>query len=152
MAAPPQYTEVPPSMDEKIHDQSRIVPMPSMPWVVQRTSVTVESTPLYDDHRSGSDVVSISSSTNSNEKRGVRSMLSRIGPRQARGSIDCGSMSDQPFDSIAYGTEVTIEGGNPKLQRLEMKGLEQAASMKRWTGNGKSAEAWGKLVKVYTQV
>lgn len=29
-----------------------------------------------------------------------------------------------------------------------MKGLEQAASMKRWAGEGKPAEAWGKLIKV----
>ena len=31
-----------------------------------------------------------------------------------------------------------------------MRGLEQAASMKRWTGNGRPAEAWGKLIKVNT--
>lgn len=34
------------------------------------------------------------------------------------------------------------------LPRQEMKGLEQAASVMRWPGGGKPAQAWGKLKKV----
>ena len=143
MAAPPPiYTETTAQIDNKAdapksHSHS--------PWVVQRTSVTVESTPLYDDHRS--DVVSMTSSTRSNEKRAIRKVLTRLGKGQCAESKE-EEKSIYDGDSFIFGTQVLIEGGNPKRYRLEMKGLEQAASMKRWEGDGKPAEAWGKLMKV----
>ncbi|KAL9633002.1 MAG: hypothetical protein Q9204_003576 [Flavoplaca sp. TL-2023a] len=57
-----------------------------------------------------------------------------------------------PFDPQPFGTTVSIEAAQPTRineQKMQaMKGLEQAASMKRWAGDGKPAEAWGKLIKV----
>ncbi|KAL8883172.1 MAG: hypothetical protein Q9192_007391, partial [Flavoplaca navasiana] len=56
-----------------------------------------------------------------------------------------------PLDPQPFGTTVSIEAAQPTRtieQKMQvMKGLEQAASMKRWAGDGKPAEAWGKLIK-----
>lgn len=145
--APPEYAAATAQSDEKV---SKSEFYSHSPWVLQRTSVTVESTPLYDDHRS--DVVSMTSSTRSNEKSAVRKVLEKLGSNQNTDQFrDERSICDEE-ESFAFGTQVLIEGGNPKRQRLEMKGLEQAASMKRWTGDGKPAEAWGKLIKVISHL
>ena len=60
----------------------------------------------------------------------------------------------QPYDSVRFGTTVSIEAGHPTgsqtQRRYEMRGLEQAASVKRFAGSGSPAEAWGKLMKVST--
>lgn len=140
---PPKYTKAAAQADEKITDTQ---PYRHSPWVVQRTSVMVESTPLYDDHRS--DVVSMTSSTRSTEKRAIRKVLRRLGNGHSAEQLDDEKSIYDQGDASTFGTQVLIEGGNPKRQRIEMKGLEQAASMKRWIGAGKLAEAWGKLVKV----
>ena len=58
----------------------------------------------------------------------------------------------QGFESSQLGTRVTIEATRPirsqAERRIELKGLQEAASAKRWTGSGRPGEAWGKLIKV----
>ena len=111
--------------------------------------------PSRDDQSSGR--VSICS-TVQDEHRG-RSLFNRYNNRQSeeRSSIrssDWWSSDDlaKPIEPLPFGTTISIEAAQPVKaleQKLhEMKGLEQAASMKRWAGTGHPADAWGKLMKV----
>ena len=52
------------------------------------------------------------------------------------------SVENPPYDSVQLGTVVSIEASHP------LKGLKQAAIMKRLIGDGRPAEMWGKLIKV----
>ncbi|KAL6714790.1 hypothetical protein ACLMJK_007050 [Lecanora helva] len=120
------------------------------PWLLKKTSVHVESTPsnVLDDNLSGH--VSIST-TRSDEKRPTRNLLSKIGRQPTSDKIheDGISISDSHEASL-FGTTVSIEAARPRklpTKQREMKGLEQAASVKRWAGDGKPAEPWGKLIK-----
>ena len=58
----------------------------------------------------------------------------------------------QTYDAIPFGTTVSIEAAQPvkarEQQLHELKGLQKAASMKRWAGEGRPADVWGKLIKV----
>ena len=128
-------------------------------WLLRRTSFTIESTPAAADNNSDnlSDQHSITSSARSEEKRRLRNVISRFAklgdevPDDGRRSRSSEGTA-QPYDGERFGTTVSIEVGHnarPRTQRRhEMKGLEEAASMKRWTGSGKPADAWGKLAKV----
>ena len=151
---PPQYTE------KKSQTKSRIIEPQSYgnaSWLLRRTSFTIESTPIDDgkvpDHI---DRVSMTSSARSDEKTRLRNVLARLGNKQAEENLtDTRSIdtTSGPFDaSSQYGTTVSIEAGQPSKPRTqrhhEMKGLEQAASMVRWNGAGRPADAWGKLAKV----
>ena len=151
---PPQYSEI------NLQAKSRIVEPQSSGnegWLVRRTSFTIESTPAYNDRAvENLDQVSLTSSAKSDGKRSLRNVLSKWGINQANEKpVDGRSVetTSAPFDaSSQYGTTVSIEAGStpkPRTQRVhEMKGLEQAASMFRWDGSGRPANAWGKLAKV----
>lgn len=97
-------------------------------------------------------------STIREESRG-RSIRDTIGNRHSNEQSSIHSSAWRSSDDLAtsfdpqpFGTTVSIEAtqpvkaNEPKLHK--MQGLEQAASMKRWAGEGKPAEAWGKLIKV----
>ena len=150
--SPPCYTEkrispVPntnPKANEDVNYTHR-------PWLLKKTSVHVESTPSNVLEDNLSDHSSITT-TRSDEKRAVRNLLSRFG-RQTSGDErpdDRASVADSHETSL-FGTTVSIEAGHSKrsqTKQRELKGLEEAASVKRWVGDGKPAEAWGKLAKV----
>ena len=130
-------------------------------FLLKKTEISVESE-VVESLSNGrfSDQASISSSRD--EKRG-RSIFGKSNDSQCddRSSIHSGAWRSSEdlaknFDSLSFGTTVSIEAA-PAVkaceQRLhEMRGLEQAASMKRWAGDGKPAEAWGKLSKVSRMV
>ena len=152
---PPHYNERTGSPaaygDRKINDEANYI---HGPWLLKKTSVHVESTPsnVLDDNLSGH--VSIST-TKSDEKRAVRNLLSRFGrqPSSDQYHDDRISVADS-HETSGFGTTVSIEAAKPRkltTRQREMKGLEQAASVKRWAGGGKPAEPWGKLVKVNLQ-
>lgn len=92
------------------------------------------------------------------EKRG-RSMLGKFGSRHSDEQSSLHSSIQQSsedlntiFDPSFFATTVSIQAAKPAKayeQKLhEMRGLKQAASVRRWAGGGKPAEAWGKLMKV----
>ncbi len=150
----PQYAE------KKMQTKSKVVEPQNYgngSWLVRRTSFTVESTPINDNRvPEQTDSVSSMSSVKSDEKRRLRNVLSKWSNRQAEENHGDGKSFENksdPFEaSSQYGTTVSIEAGSsskPRVERHhEMKGLEQAASMLRWPGAGRPADAWGKLAKV----
>ena len=153
LPSPPQYTEATQQRDEKVFDNSTYS---HSPWLLRRTSIHVESThnEAWQDDRSSHQETAPSIRSN-DEKKALRNLLTRFGNKPAEDQSEDGrSQRDlgQLHDSSDFGTRVFIEAGQPpKVQtreRHEMKGLEQAASVKRWPGNGKLAEPWGKLAKV----
>jgi hypothetical protein len=157
---PPEYSAVPnrksnltPKVDDSKHYSHA-------PWLLRRTSVHVESAPAEFMDDQASEVMSIST-TRSDEKP-VKRLLNGILSRNPEDFHDDNS-SIAPSshaadisvnDSSIYGTTVSIEAGKPqvtysKQSRLrELKNLEQAASVRHWTGAGRPAEVWGKLLKV----
>ena len=121
------------------------------PWLVRRTSIHVESTSVnsFDDRSSQR----TSLSPSSQEQKGpLRSLFAKGGNNQSEGSRENVRALKQPFEPSQLGTQVTIEATRPirshAERRIELKGLQEAASAKRWTGNGRPGEAWGKLIKV----
>ena len=154
---PPQYTEAIAQRDVKGADDSKFS---YSPWLVRRTSIHVESTPneaLQDgnsSHRETTPSITASSVRSNDEKRALRTLLTRFGNTSAEDrSGDGRSLPDvrQPRESSNFGTSVFIEASQPSKvyarERHELKGLEQAASVKRWPGDGSPAEPWGKLAK-----
>lgn len=150
---PPQYAEATAQRDVKVVDNSKYS---HSPWLLRRTSIHVESTPneaWQDD--SSSHRVTAPSIRSTDEKKALRNLLTKFGNKSAEDQSEDPRIDrdmGQPHDSSDFGTRVFIEAAQPlKLQTRErhiMKGLEQAASMKRWPGNGNPAEPWGKLAKV----
>ena len=131
------------------------------PWLLRRTSIHVETTQneAWQDDSSSSHRGIAPSLKSNDEKKALRSLLTKFGNRAAEEQSDDGrSFRDlsQPHDSSDFGTRVFIEAAQPAKIRSwehhEMKGLEQAASVKRWSGSGEPAEPWGKLAKVYLGV
>ena len=124
-------------------------------FLLKKTEVSIESAPAepFSDDQS-SDRASTCSTTRT-EKSRLRNLL---GPHTNRESEESSSIwrssedLNQPFETIQFGTTVSIEAAQPvkarEQQLHEMKGLQQAASMRRWAGEGRPAEAWGKLMKV----
>lgn len=107
-----------------------------------------------DDH--SSDGASFCSTVR--DERPGRNILGKINSRLSAEqssihSSDWRSSEDltKSLDPLPLGTTVCIEAAPPvkvSEQKLhEMKGLEQAASLKRWAGEGRPADAWGKLMK-----
>lgn len=150
---PPQYTETTAQSDVKAVDNSNYS---HSPWLLRRTSIHVESTPneAWQDDSSSHRETAPSISSN-DEKKALRNLSTRFGNKPGEDHIEDGRTyrsGGQPQDSSDFGTKVIIEAAQPlKIQtreRHEMKGLEQAASVKRWPGNGNPAEPWGKLAKV----
>ena len=150
---PPQYTEAIAQRDVKVVDDPHYG---HSPWLLRRTSIHVESTPneaWQDDnsfHRESAPSVK-----SNDEKKALRNVLARFGSKPAEDRIEDGRTSrdvGRPQDSCDFGTRVVIEAAqtvNVRIrERHAMKGLEQAASVKRWPGNGKPSEPWGKLAKV----
>ena len=153
LPSPPHYTEATAPRDEKVFDNSTYS---HSPWLLRRTSIHVESThnEAWQDDSSSHHGTAPSVRSN-DEKKALRNLLTKFGNKPAEDQSEDGkSQRDlgQFHDSSDFGTRVFIEAGQPsKVQtrrRHEMKGLEQAASVKRWPGHGKPAEPWGKLAKV----
>lgn len=150
--SPPSYDETKaspiPSTEAKAHDDAN---SKHAPWLLRRTSVHVESRPsnVLEDNLSAN--LSIPT-TKSDKKRAVRNLLSRFGRQPSKDLYrDDGVSVADSHETSLYGTTVSIEAAQPRKtssRQREMRGLEQAASVKRWAGNGKPAEAWGKLLKV----
>ena len=150
---PPQYTEAIAQRDVKGGDDSNYS---YSPWLLRRTSIHVESTPneaLQDGNSSHRETTP--SVRSNDEKKALRSLLTKFANISAEDpSGDGRSIPDvrQPRDSSNFGTSVFIEASRPPKvytrERHELKGLEQAASVKRWPGDGSPAEPWGKLAKV----
>lgn len=150
---PPGYTETTAQKDVKGVENSDYS---YSPWLLRRTSIHVESTPneaWKDDNSSHRELAP--SIRSDDEKKAMRSLLTKVGNRAAEDHSEDGRRYmdvGQPHDSSDFGSSVLIEAAQPlKVQirkRHEMKGLEQAASVKRWPGNGNPAEPWGKLAKV----
>ena len=150
---PPKYAEATAQRDVKSGDNSDYA---HSPWLLRRTSIHVESTrneAWQDDNSShGETAPSVKSN---DEKKALRNLLNRFGNKTAEDQSEDGrSLRDlgQLHESSDFGTRVFIEAAQPPKsqtwERHEMKGLEQAASVKRWPGNGNAAEPWGKLAKV----
>ena len=153
---PPQYTEATAQTDVKVVDDSNYS---HSPWLLRRTSIHVESTPneALQDHNSSHREFAPSIKSNE-EKKALRNLLTRFGNKAAEDQSDDGRINGDTGrnDSAEFGTTVLIEAAQPpKVQTRErhlMKGLEQAASVKRWPGNGSPAEPWGKLAKVKSYI
>lgn len=149
---PPQYTETTAQTDVKVVDDSNYS---HSPWLLRRTSIHVESTPneALQDHNTSHREIAPSIKSNE-EKKALRNLLTKFGNKAAEDQSDDGRINGDvgQIDSANYGTTVLIEAAQPpKAQTRErhlMKGLEQAASVKRWPGHGNPAEPWGKLAKV----
>lgn len=151
---PPQYTEATAQRDAKYVDISS---SSNSAWLLRRTSIHVESTPneAWQDDNSSRQEITPSIRSN-DEKKALRTLLTKFPNKAAEGQSEDGRTNwddGQPHDSGDFGTRVVIEAAQPpkfqKRKRHEMKGLEQAASMKRWPCNGNPAEPWGKLAKVF---
>ncbi|KAL8670472.1 MAG: hypothetical protein Q9168_004996 [Polycauliona sp. 1 TL-2023] len=127
-------------------------------FLLKKTEISVHSEPAapsIDDQ--SSDRASIASTVR--DERRVRSIHTTFSSRPSDDQDSCHSslwrssedLPKLPFDPQPFGTTVSIEAAQPTKayeQKLQvMKGLEQAASVKRWAGNGKPAEVWGKLIK-----
>ena len=150
---PPHYTEAAAPGDEKVIYKHNFG---HSPWLLRRTSIHVESTQneAWQDDNSSHQEIAPSIRSN-DEKKALRNLLTRFGNRSGEDQSEHGrTLLDlgQLHDSSDFGTRVFIEAAQPpKAQawkRHEMKGLEQAASVKRWPGNGSPPEPWGKLAKV----
>lgn len=150
---PPQYTEAIAQRDVKVVDDPNYS---HSPWLLRRTSIHVESTPneAWQDDNSSHREIAPSIKSN-DEKKALRNLLTRFGNKPAEDQSEDGRTSrdaGQHQDSCDFGTRVVIEAAQPVKVRIRerhaMKGLEQAASVKRWPGNGNPSEPWGKLAKV----
>ena len=145
---PPRYSESTAHRDKRVSDSSNLG---HGPWLVRRTSIHVESTSAAQLGDCSSQPTSISTSKHE-PKRPLRNLFAKGANTQPEGYNESAGTTMQPFDSMQLGTQVTIEATRPSRsqaeRRIELKGLQEAASAKRWTGNGKPGEAWGKLMKV----
>ena len=149
---PPQYTEATAQTDVKVVDE---LDYSHSPWLLRRTSIHVESTPngAWQDNNSSHRETAPSIKSN-DEKKALRNLLTKFANKAADDQNDEDKFTGDVgrHESSDFGTTVLIEAAQPpKVQRRErhqMKGLEQAASVKRWPGNGNPAEPWGKLAKV----
>ena len=156
LPTPPPY-EAPTPRDIKAADDTDYS---HSPWLLRRTSIHVETTQNEAWQDDSSSHRGIAPSLKSNdEKKALRNLLTKFGNKTAEEkSDDSRSFRDlsQPHDSSDFGTRVFIEAAQPAKVRTwehhEMKGLQQAASVKRWAGSGELAEPWGKLAKVYLGV
>ncbi len=150
---PPRYTEAPAQRDVKTANDLHYS---HSPWLLRRTSIHVESTQnraWQDDNSSHQENAPFVKSND--EKKALRSLLTRFNNKPGEDqSVNGRNHPDlgQLHESSDFGTRVFIEAAQPlkvnTWERHEMKGLEQAASVKRWPGNGKPEEPWGKLPKV----
>ncbi|KAL8906087.1 MAG: hypothetical protein Q9171_006409 [Xanthocarpia ochracea] len=126
-------------------------------FLLKKTEVSIHSEPAapFSDEQSSDQASTYS--TVQDEIRG-RSTRDTISMRHSEEQSSIHSSVWQSSDDLAkaidprpFGTTVSIEAAQPvkaHVQKLhEMKGLEQAASVKRWAGDGTAAEVWGKLSK-----
>lgn len=161
---PPQYAEATSPRSSKISDHSQrsskatteIINFSNGPWLLRRTSIVVETEPSDVFSNDGklsrlpSTAARLKDAKGDPRKPEVRQNGHKLGQeRLSHGRTPW--HTSQPFDT-GFGVKVFIEAGKPKQgksqRQHDMKGLEQAASMKRWPGGGRSGEAWGKLAKV----
>lgn len=153
---PPRYETIE-ERDVKVVDNSDYS---HSPWLLRRTSIHVESThnEAWQDDSSSHRETAPSLRSNP-EKKALRNLLNGFGIKpvddQSEDGRSCRELG-QLQDPSDFGTRVFIEAAQPaKVQKWEyheMKGLEQAASVKRWPGSGNLAEPWGKLAKVSSYV
>ena len=164
-SAPPDYTDVAPIKSSNGNDKDRSskasahqLNLNAGPWLLRRTSIHVssEAAEPFDNDKESISQLSIATSKRSDKESGLRRKLFKQGHVRNQESVgDARSASTwqhtEAFDT-GFGTKVSIEAGRPNKNNAErhydMKGLEQAASVKRWGGGGKPGEAWGKLQKV----
>ena len=155
---PPQYEAASPRISaqlQKVVKATESVNLTSGPWLVRRTSIVIEShssqTTADDQSVSG---VSSTGTRHEDEVGGIsagifRRAISRQDSMDSRRAPPWHAC--KPFDT-GFGTSVLIEAGKPRRakteRQMDMKGLEQAASVKRWPGGGRPGEAWGKLTRV----
>jgi len=149
MSLPPQYAESTPAsqVDIKIPDHPYVGP------IERRTSILVESSAAETPFSSSDN---LSTKSRGDEKSTLRNLLNRLGKGQIEEERGNGPRTIEDicsaFHLAQFGTKVSIEASYPistHMQRQHvMRGLEQAASVKRWPGAGKPPEAWGKLTKV----
>ena len=131
MSHPPQYVESTPGTDSKDSKLAEPSGYGNAPWLLKRTSITVETTSWRDE------ASSTYSGTRADEKGAIRNLITtRFWSKEYDLLDDEKSVENPPYDSVQFGTIVSIEASHPLQQRHEMKGLEQAASMKRWIGDG----------------
>lgn len=149
---PPRYSEIISHRDSKGKEPPNYS---HPPWLLRRTSIHVESTPANFSDDTASEHTTISSGTRNDERRTTRHLLSKVGRKHtedATGRDDASSIADSKMsEHTLYGTTVSIEASQPRTmisKQREMKGLEDAASMKRWSGTAQPGEAWGKLIRV----
>ena len=165
---PPEYTTVNPLTSPRGGDKDRGSKAPAnqhkhsnSAWLLRRTSIQVSSEPAepFDNDRESVSQLSTATTKRSLENDGgFRKKLFRQGQGHTKNAESIGEVRSaeswqrtEAFDT-GFGTKVCIEAGHPRKEKSErqydMKGLEQAASVKRWGGGGKPGEAWGKLQKV----
>ena len=127
-------------------------------FLLKKTEVSIHSEPAapFSDDQSSDQASTYSTVQDEIRGRSTRDAISRRHSEEQtsiHGSVWQSSDDlTNAIDPRPFGTTVSIEAAQPVkayVQKLhEMKGLEQAASMKRWAGEGRPAEAWGKLSKV----
>ena len=143
---PPQYSESNTASDSKNDDHWK---QGHTPWLVQRTSIVVETSAATADSAS-SLRESTSPSRSTDQRNGIRGIFRRDDRQE---SLRSGSNSQRhAIHDGQLGTQVTIEANQPirstAERRIELKGLEQAASTRRWPGSARAPEPWGKLKAV----
>lgn len=166
--APPDYTDIASikskSSNRNVKDRNSkgnadTLNSAASPWLVRRTSIHVssEAAEPFDNDKESISQTSTATSRWSDKDGGLRNRLFKYGHGRNQESIG-NTSSKSPWQQTdtssdtGFGTTVSIEAvrvNKTKAQRrYDMKGLEQAASVKRWAGGGRPGEAWGKLQKV----
>lgn len=128
------------------------------PWLLRRTSIHVssEAAEPFDNDKESTSRMSIATSKRSEKEGGLRKRLFKQSQPKHQGSVGdvstTSSWEHTETSDSGFGTKVSIQAGQPGRTKAErhydMKGLEQATNVKRWSGSGKPGEAWGKLQKV----
>ncbi|KAL9099665.1 MAG: hypothetical protein Q9163_004866 [Psora crenata] len=144
---PPRYSEPTTHRDNKASEARN---NSHGPWLVRRTSIHIESVSAVELDVMASQRTSVSPS--SHDQRGsLRNLFAKGGNTQPDVPREITEALRQPFEPNQLGTKVTIEATRPIRtqadRRIELKGLQEAASAKRWAGTGRPGEAWGKLIR-----
>ena len=161
----PQYTDVASLAGSDRSDNDRSskagtepLNLNTSPWLLRRTSIHVssEAAEPFDNDKESTSQMSIATSKRSEKEGGLRKRLFKHSQPKHQASVGdvstTSSWQHTETSDSGFGTKVSIQAGQPGRTKAErhydMKGLEQAANVKRWSGSGKPGEAWGKLQKV----
>ncbi|KAG8533817.1 uncharacterized protein KY384_001558 [Bacidia gigantensis] len=139
---PPRYSESNNVLESKDGDPR---PHNHGQWLLRRTSIHIESSAADVE---SSRCTSISSGSTGPNRAGD-GFFQKNGDHGGQGQANGGL--GHHFGALQLGSRVVIEATHPTRsraeRRVELKGLEQAASAKRWSGSGRPAELWGKLMQ-----